>query len=616
MQFSCQDQNDDDGEMTTPPEKRKRGRPPKIRVTDRDSGGGTEESEEIGVKKKRRRQAKDDDEFLSPYGSSELLLLDLDEIAPLGLTRQASKELALVSLRKKQEFTPVANPSSEIRTASENTSSNTKQESNGDSEANDTSNDDPSTVFSEQDSLEVIEISSQSTDDERENLSQDSEPAIMKDCIVISSQSESESEGENLKLKPSLEPGKTKLKNKKEQSNTQGAEKDRVGKAENNLGKKKGTFMMKESLSAENQSETKKNNSDSIVDNFPPIDFSIESRTGVPQGGVDNGSPSQSSNSLEEFEMESSKALDEPAQETDVNSNQVTLSRIRPDLPSKLSLSKMQRLRKTMKGKDPVAGSLHNNNHKKSTDFSSASGSNENLNKTDDTSSLETALRGSLAENNVTESKRGNNDVENSSSRTSVDGDTSQVYNQGSRAMKRRGDVRKLMKGKAKRTEGRPKSKREFKKPFSTDKTSSIQPNSNGAEYATGPMNDTQGKTDKHSIASTTAADLLPMQNKTKSIPLMDGDLIGAIIQESGKDDDSKIKPVTATKSAKTDGRNLENGKTHNIAQGDTENVRSWVSFLQTIKKHFIFVYYFISNTCKFCHFIKFNTIALLIVQF
>lgn len=40
-------------------------------------------------------------------------------------------------------------------------------------------------------------------------------------------------------------------------------------------------------------------------------------------------------------------------------------------------------------------------------------------------------------------------------------------------------------------------------------------------------------------MASTTA-DLLPMQNKTKAMPLMDGDLIGMIIQDNGKIDESK----------------------------------------------------------------------------
>ena len=193
--------------MSTPPEKRRRGRPPKNRRLETDSGAGTEESEGIAAKRKRGRPAKDEEPF-PQYGPSDYLLLDLDEIAPLGLTRQASKELALVSLRKKQEFSPVAD--SEIQGASDETSSNTKEERDEDSKANETSNVDPSTVYSEQDDFQVIEISSQSTDDERENLPQESEPAIEKEWIVISSQSDSESEQGNLQLELSRNTRKKK----------------------------------------------------------------------------------------------------------------------------------------------------------------------------------------------------------------------------------------------------------------------------------------------------------------------------------------------------------------------------------------------------------------------
>ena len=581
-----QDQNDDESEMTTPPEKRRRGRPPKHPgsegmdekkrlAMDESSSTSPELSEGNSAKKKRRRPPKDD-EYLSRFAPSEFLLLDLPEIAPLGLTRQASKELALVSLRKKHEHDHMAETSSGTRVAIVEASSDATPENTA--ESSETSDVETSTVYPEQDAFEVIEISSQdSVDDEREDFSQDSEPTIIKECIVISSQSESEGEGEKLAVKSTLNSAKTKLKkkNKKEKTLTQDAGKDRVEKAENNVDKKKAAATLKKSLSVENQAN--KNDDHSSVDDFPPIDFSFESGTGVSQGGDDSEPFLQSS---KDFEIETIKVFDLSGQETDENSNQVTCSLLRAELSSKLSMSKMQTLRDTIKDKTPASpGSLDNNNkcEKKSADLS---------NITDDSASKLSPLslvRGSFAENSLSEAsamRRENNEMEYAATRRSLDEDnTSQLYNQHLRAMKRLGGERKN-KGKAKRSEGRPKSHREVKKRCpSIDTTAATQQNSSGAEYLAGPpISDAQGKMDKHNIPSTTA-DLLPMQNKTKSVPLMDGDLIGAIIQESGNDSDGKVKPLTSAPAAKKEGKNPNHGKTpQDKSQDEAETLRSWVS--------------------------------------
>ena len=558
--------------MSSPPEKRKRGRPPKHRLLEKDIGGMEEKksldgnssaspelSEGNTPKKKRGRPPKEVEYLSTSLAPSELLLLDLDEIAPLGLTRQASKELALVSLRKKQEHDHTADSSLEIRSASLKASSDTKQENSVEFEPIDG---ETSAVCSEQDTFEVIEISSQGTiDDEQEYCSaQDSESAVIKECIVISSQSESEGEGEKLPMKSSLDSDKTKLKkkNKKVQSVTQDTNKDRVGKPENRLGKKKGVTRLKKSLSVENQA--KAINYCASVDNFPPVEFGFESRA----NGNDREPILQSSKNIEGFEIETTKVFDKPVQETDENSNQVKSLLSRADLSSKLSVSKMQMLRKTMKIRNQPAGGLDSNNksdaNQESADLSNIS---------DDLTSKLSPM--SFAESSVSETsskRRENNEMEKSVRRTSVE-DTSQLYSQVAGPTMKRLAHEKKNKGKAKRTEGRPKSLREFKKRLSIDKTAATQQNSSTTEYLAGTIADAQGKMDKHNITSRTA-DLLPVQNRTKSVPLMDGDLIGAIMQESGNDTDSKGKSLTKAPTAK---------KTQNKAQDEAGNFRSWVSF-------------------------------------
>lgn len=562
--------------MSSPPEKRRRGRPPKHRSSENDTKGmeekkslyensspSSEISEGNTTKKKRGRPPKEVEYFSTSLAPSDLLLLDVDEIAPLGLTRQASKELALVSLRKKHDNT--AESCSENRSSSVKGSSDTKKE-NSDGEE--------SAECSEQDLFEIIEISSQSTlEDDQECCSQDSEPAVMKECIVISSQSESEEEEENLPIKSSLGSDKTKLKkkNKKLQSDTQDAEKPHVGEAENSLGKKKGFTKLKKSLSVENQ--TKAISYCENVDNFPPVEFDFESRAST----NDKESSLQSSKNQEGFEKETSKVFSEPEQQTDENSNQVKTLISRGDLSSKLSVSKMQMLRKTMKVKNQPAKDL-DSDHKSNANEKSGDSSNTNFASTKNSSSKLSPM--SVAESSISDEsakRRENNEMEKSA-RTLAAEDTSQLHSRVAPTMKRIAHETKN-RGKAKRTEGRPKSLRGLKKRLSIDKTAATQQNSSGTECPAGKINDVQGKMDKHNITSTTA-ELLPMQNKTNSVPLMDGDLIGAIIQESGKDTDSKGTSAATATAAKKGEKDGGVAKTQNKAQDEAGNVRSWVSFI------------------------------------
>ena len=97
------------------------------------------------------------------------------------------------------------------------------------------------------------------------------------------------------------------------------------------------------------------------------------------------------------------------------------------------------------------------------------------------------------------------------------------------------------------------------------------------AENSSKGINEAFGKQEKQVIASTTA-DLLPMRNKTSSVPLMDGDLLGTIIQDSGKIDDSKAKPQTGTQAAAR-----KEGISQKKANDEREKLKPWV-------RHFSFL--------------------------
>ena len=577
--------------MTLPPQKRKRGRPPKQRIfsdtdtADGDSSASMELSEDNSVTKKRRRCNKDDEcSFgLSP---SEYLLLDY-EIAPLGLTRQASKELALVSLRRKQECESSVSSKSEGGMATEGPLSlETKQDDVVKSKPSGTSNFKTGSNSSEEDDFEVIEISSQSTEDEEQQTSlKDSEP-VVKEYIVISSQSESEGEWEMSWKKSTQHSSKTKLKKKTKKPGKSLIEDTGSDKSE----KVKDSVELKEGFNKLNKTsvkdQSKNSNQRSDVDAFPPIDFSSESKAAATEVVSDKESSLSSKKSPEAFQIEKTKVFNEHA--TDENSNQVSSA-------GNFSFSKIQSLlKKSTKEKNPIPGILDNSaksdSEQKSTDLSRTTNSADIMvvssmsikNSSGPTSPVSSKQ---LQANESSVNRKENNDMENLVTRTPLDMDTSQFCTDVDVAGTTKRKNEKSAKGRARRTEGRPKSIREIKrKRLSIDTSAGIQENlavstkSAISENSTGGMNEALGKPEKQMIASTTA-DLLPMQNKTSSALLMDGDLIGAIIQDSGKIDENKSKPQTAISATKKDTKTQENENTQNKAQDKTEKFKPWVSF-------------------------------------
>ena len=254
--------------MALPQQKRKRGRPPKQQffcdtdTAEQYSSTSPESSDHNTATKRRKTSIKDDDSLfgISPIG---FLLLDCVQIAPLGLTRQASKELALVSLRKKQESEALVNSKSEVSwTISEDVLSDTKEDDFVEAERQDSKQ-----VETEENSFEVIEISSQGTEDEEEQTSSQSSEPFVAECILISSQSDSESgkEGSTTTLKKKrIKPGKSRLKNN-ENSNPEKV-KERV--------QFKNDF---EKLRKDSVEELRtKNKTSSKTNAFPPIDFNSE----------------------------------------------------------------------------------------------------------------------------------------------------------------------------------------------------------------------------------------------------------------------------------------------------------------------------------------------------
>lgn len=583
--------------MTLPPQKRKRGRPPKRPILseaddsyDRGSSSSPELSAETSAKKKRRRR-NNDDEFSFP--ASEFLLLDYD-IAPLGMTRQASKEIALVSLRKRQEYEPLPSSKSEIRLATrEVSSSSVETKQNGlvksllprvpVASSRETSN----VQSLEENSIEVVEISSQSTEDEEEHTSwQDSES--VKEYIVISSQSDSDGEEQDLT--------KTKLKKKtrkKEKSSTVVSENGKSERRENGVGQKKGTAKLKKTLPVEDHA--KKSSQWPTVDAFPPIDFSFEDNAAVSEVERDKKSSINTKNIPEVFEIEKIKVINAQtvSQTTDENSNQVTSSLLSRSLPSKFSVSKFQSvLKKSSQEKVRTPGVLDNNTKsdsvQKNTDLSGANkkkitSASAKISSAPSSPVMTSKEAGNILESNV--NRRENNEIENSVTKMPIDMATSQLGNQSIGAVKRLSA--KSFKGRARRTDGRPKSVRNVKKRLSVDNLTGIQPSfaastkSPISENSTGgEMNETLGKPEKQMVASTTA-DLLPMQNKTSSVPLMDGDLIGAIIQDSAKIDESKFKQQTVVPSAKKEAKTQGSGNTQKNVQEELDTFKPWVSNFQ-----------------------------------
>lgn len=556
--------------MALPQQKRKRGRPPKQQLfSDTDTAeqysSTSPETSDHNTATKRRKSSIKEDDSLFGISPSDFLLLDYGEIAPLGLTRQASKELALVSLRKKQECEALVNSKSEVsRTTSEDVLSDTKEDDFVEAERKDSKQ-----VETEENSFEVIEISSQGTEDEEEQTSSQSSEPFVAECILISSQSDSESgkEGSTTKSvqhsskttlkKKRIKPGKSLLKNN-ENSNPEKV-KERV--------QFKNDFEMLRKDSVEELST--KNKTSSKTDAFPPIDFNSE------EGATHKESLEKTP---EVFQIEKTKIFNEHSS-TDENSNQVSPSVNPINVPSMFSNLKSL-YKETMKGKNLLPQTLENSNktnsEKEITD-SVRSGINEVMAASIKLNSNVSTLPDSFEQLQARVIEASVNKEDNSETKT----DTSVRCSDSDIATLRRINE-KSSKGKAKKTTGLPRSMKEMKRKRALiDSSTGVSHNaavSPITENITRVMNEALVKPDKQMSASTTA-ELLPMQNKTSSVPLMDGDLVGAIIQDSGKIDENKTKPVPLTSAGKKDGKSDEKKGSQKKTRNKKEKHKPWVSY-------------------------------------
>lgn len=568
--------------MALPQQKRKRGRPPKQQLfSDTDTAeqysSTSPETSDHNTATKRRKSSIKDDDSLFGISPTDFLLLDYGEIAPLGLTRQASKELALVSLRKKQESEALVNSKSEVSwTISEDVLSDTKEDDFVEAERQDSKQ-----VETEENSFEVIEISSQGTEDEEEQTSSQSSEPFVAECILISSQSDSESgkEGSTTTLKKKrIKPGKSRLKNN-ENSNPEKV-KERV-QFKNDFEKLRKDSV--EELSTKNKTSSK-------TDAFPPIDFNSE------DGATDKESLEKTP---EVCQIEKTKIFNEHSS-TDENSNQVSPSVNPINLPSMFSNLKSL-YKETMRGKNLLPQTLENSNktnsEKEITD-PVRSGKNEVTAASIKLNSNVSTLPDSFEQLQARVIEASVNKEDNSETKT----DTSVRCSDSDIATLGRINE-KSSKGKAKKTTGLPRSMK--RKRALIDSSTGVSHNaavSPITENITRVMNEALVKPDKQMSASTTA-ELLPMQNKTSSVPLMDGDLVGAIIQDSGKIDENKTKPVALTSAGKKDGKSDEKKGSQKKTRNKKEKHKPWVSYCVDEIHFYYYVLFFYKFILFPCHF-------------
>ena len=549
--------------MALPQQKRKRGRPPKQPFfSDTDTAeqysSTSPETSDHNTATKRRKSCTKDDDSLFGISPTDFLLLDYGEIAPLGLTRQASKELALVSLRKKQESEALVNSKSEVsRTTSEDVLSDTKEDDFVEAKRKDSKK-----VETEENSFEVIEISSQGTEDEEEQTSSQSSEPFVAECIQISSQSDSESGKEGSTTNSAQHSSKTTLKKKR----------IKVGKSrlKNNENSNPDKTKDLEKLRNDSVEElSTKNKTCSMIDAFPPLDFNSEDKDGATGKESSEKTP-------EVFQIEKTKIFNEHSS-TDETSNQVPPSVNPINLPSMFSNLKSL-YKETMKGKNSLPQTLEDNNktnsEKEITD-SVSNGKNEVMAASMKNSNVSTLpdsfeqLQARVIEASV--NKQDNREMKTDTSVCCSDPDIATL----------RRINEKTSKGKAKKTAGLPRSVREMKRKRAViDSSTGVSHNaavSPITENITRVMNEALVKPDKQMSASATA-ELLPMQNKTSSVALMDGDLVGAIIQDSGKTDENKTKPVPLTSASKNDGKSDEKKSVQKKRRDQREKHKPWVS--------------------------------------
>ena len=312
-----------------------------------------------------------------------------------------------------------------------------------------------------------------------------------------------------------------------------------------------------------------KNTTSSKTDAFPPIDFNSE------EGVTDKESLEKTP---EVFQIEKTKIFNEHSS-TDENSNQVSPSVNPINLPSMFSNLKSL-YKETMRGKNLLPQTLENSNktnsEKEITD-PVRSGKNEVTAASIKLNSNVSTLPDSFEQLQARVIEASVNKEDNSETKT----DTSVRCSDSDIATLRRINE-KSSKGKAKKTTGLPRSMKEMKRKRALiDSSTGVSHNaavSPITENITRVMNEALVKPDKQMSASTTA-ELLPMQNKTSSVPLMDGDLVGAIIQDSGKIDENKTKPVPLTSAGKKDGKSDEKKGSQKKTRNKKEKHKPWVSY-------------------------------------
>ncbi|XP_074626287.1 uncharacterized protein LOC141884405 isoform X2 [Acropora palmata] len=531
------DQNNVANEM--PPRKGKRGRPPKTRILsdsenqtpDHGHSSSLESSGKNSTKKKRRRRNGDD--TVPSELATRLLLLEHD-IAPVGMTRQASKELALVSMRQKHDGETAAISNSEGGSLPLEVASAAESKRDCFSKLE----------IERKDDFEVIEISSLSTDDEETlTSSQESRAAT----IYISSQSDSESES-----------GKKDATVTHVEETTQGE-----------------AFV--EETSSENINEKDKVQNSAIVpletgvaklkrilsnDSYRSFDICLRN-SGKAVSEIEQREDFVESTAMSCESLEKDDLNDHAM---DLNSNLTAKTSAVDSNPSEWksqSLSEKHTRGKILASYETTVCTERNDEEFPGTTTTSSSKSSGGKLSVDKLpSSFES-----------TDDRKVTNDMASSETKRWA---LSQLDSIPS-APKRRIDKIVANTGKAKRTSGRPKSIRDHRKRLpSLDDAPGLKRDSSVSKKTAMFIAESEaGKIERQTLASTTA-DLLPMQNKTTAVPLMDGDLIGMIIQDNQKVDDSK-KTQTATESGKKEGKTRVDG------HSETLKFKPWDSGMEDI---------------------------------
>lgn len=461
--------------------------------------------------------------------ATRLLLLEHD-IAPVGMTRQASKELALVSMRKKHDGETAAISNSEGGSLPLEVASSAESKRDCFSKLE----------IERKGDFEVIEISSLSTDDEEPmTSSQESRAAT----IVISSQSDSESESgkKNATVMTHVEETTQGEAFVEETSSENINEKDKVHNS-TIVPLETGVAKLKRILT---------------TDSYRSFDICLK-----------NNGKSVSEIEQREDLVESTAMSCEPLEKDDLNDHAMDLNSNLTAKTSAVDSNRSERKsqslsEKQMRGKILASYETTVRTERNEEEFPGTTTTSSS--KSSGGKVLVDKLPSSFES---TDDHKVTNDMASSETKRLA---LSQLDSIPS-APKRRIDKIVANTGKAKRTSGRPKSIRDHRKrlPPIDDAPGLKRDSSVSKKTAMFIAESEAGKIERQTLASTTA-DLLPMQNKTTAVPLMDGDLIGMIIQDNQKVDESK-KAQTATESGKKEGKTRVDG------HSETLKFKPWVS--------------------------------------